>query len=187
MRNVPFEEQKAICRQIMQAAPRLVGAAIDATGMGANLAEDLGREFGLRDDDHPGGLVWAVKLSVSWYNENMPPLKAAFEDNAIALARDAEHVTDLRLVKIIRGVPSIPPERVGEAGKKRHGDFAVSLALAYFASRMQWHEYSYEPAVLPKSKFEERSAEAASGWRSRPEESPRGFRMASLRRLKGIF
>lgn len=187
MRDVPFEEQKAVCRHIMQAAPRLVGAAIDATGMGANLAEDLGREFGLRDDDHPGGLVWAVKLSVTWYNENMPPLKAAFEDGAIALTRDAEHVTDLRLVKIIRGVPSIPPERVGEAGKKRHGDFAVALALAYFASRMQWHEYSYKPAALPKSKFDERPADVAGGWYDRPEQSPRGFRMASTRRSKGIF
>lgn len=144
MRNVPFTEQKAIAIEIIKAAPRLVGAAIDATGMGMNLAEDLGREFGIHDDDHPGGLVWQVRLSREWYNSNMPPLKVAFDDGAIALTRDAEHVADLRLVKVIRGVPQVPEERVGEAGKKRHGDFAVALALAYFASRMQWHEYGYQ-------------------------------------------
>jgi phage FluMu gp28-like protein len=133
----------------MRNAPRLVGAGVDATGLGMNLAEDLGREFGLRDDDHPGGLVWAVKFSAGWYNENFPPLKTAFEDGAIALARDDEHVSDLRLVKMIRGIPMIPPERQGEAGKKRHGDFAVALALAHFASRMQWREFGYVPVALP--------------------------------------
>jgi phage FluMu gp28-like protein len=75
----------------------------------------------------------------------MPPLKAAFEDDMIAIARDAEHLADLRLVKLIRGVPRIPDEREGATGKKRHGDYAVSLALAHFASRMQWREYGYEP------------------------------------------
>ena len=185
MRNVPFDEQKAIARDIMKAAPRLVGAAIDATGMGMNLAEDLGREFGIRDDEHPGGLVWQVKLSVNWYNENMPPLKAAFEDGAIALTRDAEHVVDLRLVKIIRGVPMIPPERVGEAGKKRHGDFAVALALAYFASRMQWHEYGYQPVAVKRSRFEERASSDEGGMR--PGDRDGGFRFGSTRRQRGIF
>ena len=46
MRNVPFEEQKKVARHILKNAPRLVGAAIDATGMGMNLAEDLGRDAG---------------------------------------------------------------------------------------------------------------------------------------------
>ena len=187
MRNVPFDEQKAIVRDIMKAVPRLVGAAIDATGMGMNLAEDLGRQFGLRDDDHPGGLVWAVKFSVSWYNENFPPLKAAFEDDAIAITKDDQHLADLRLVKVIRGVPSIPPERVGEAGKKRHGDYAVALVLAYFASRMQWHEYSYKPAALPVSRFTEKPSATYGEWADRPDDRRTGFRMASLRRNQGIL
>lgn len=146
LRNVPFAEQKQIAELIMRNAPHMVGAAIDATGLGMNLAEDLGRAFGLRIDDGLGGLVWAVTLTPTWYNENFPPLKVAFEDGAIALAKDAEHVADLRLVKVVRGVPTIPPERVGEAGAKRHGDFAVALGLAHFASRMQWHEYGYRAA-----------------------------------------
>lgn len=187
MRNVPFAEQKAIAELIMKGSPRLVGAAIDATGMGMNLAEDLGRIFGLRTEETPGGLVWEVKLSVTWYNENFPPLKTAFEDGAIALTKDAEHLIDLRLVKVIRGVPSIPAERVGEVGAKRHGDFAVALVLAYFASRMQWHEYGYIPVSLPKSRFEERASDDSDGWRNRADERESGFRMASMRRSRGIF
>lgn len=142
MRNVPFDEQKRIARVVFK-APRLIGAAIDATGMGMNLAEDLGREFGLRENEEAAGLVWAVTLNAKWYNEHLPPLKTAFEDDAIALAKDALHLGDLRLVKIIRGIPQVPAEREGAAGAKRHGDFAVSLALAHFASRMQWREYGY--------------------------------------------
>ncbi|RWE96824.1 terminase family protein [Mesorhizobium sp.] len=184
MRNVPFAEQKAIGKLILDNAPRLVGAAIDATGTGANLAEDLGRLFGLHTEETPGGLVWEIKLSQTWYNENFPPLRTAFEDGAIHLTRDAEHVVDLRLVKVIRGIPSIPPERVGEAGAKRHGDFAVALVLAYFASRMQWHEYAYQPAAIAKSRFEE-SSEGA--WRNRSDDVEGGFRMASARRNRGIF
>lgn len=159
MRNVPFAEQKAIARDIIKAAPRLVGVAGDATGMGMNLMEDLGREFGLRVDETSAGLVMAVNLSQAWYNSAMPPLKAAFEDGTIALARDADHLADLRLVRIIRGVPSVPPERTegkGESrGAKRHGDFAVACALAHYASRLQWHEFGYRP-VAPVATADDR-------------------------------
>ncbi|MEI9410722.1 terminase large subunit domain-containing protein [Mesorhizobium salmacidum] len=186
MRNVPFAEQKAIGELIMRNAPRLVGAAIDATGTGANLAEDLGRVFGLHTEETPGGLVWEIKLSQTWYNENFPPLKTAFEDGAIQITRDAEHAIDLRLVKVIRGIPSIPPERVGVAGAKRHGDFAVALVLAYFASRMQWHEYAYVTAPTPKSRFEERAQES-DGWRDRANEKSGAFHLGSLRRNPGIY
>jgi phage FluMu gp28-like protein len=149
MRNVPFDEQKRIAR-IVFGAPRLIGAAIDATGMGMNLAEDLGREFGLREGEDGAGLVWAVTLNAKWYNEHLPPLKTAFEDDMIALARDAEHLADLRLVKIVRGIPQVPTERQGTTGNRRHGDFAVATGMAHFASRMQWRSYGYSaiPAGL---------------------------------------
>ncbi|MBX3580821.1 MAG: terminase family protein [Rhizobiaceae bacterium] len=192
LRNVPFAEQKAITRAIFQAAPRLVGAAIDATGMGMNLAEDLGREFGfyIPNDDPEKvvhGLVWQVSLGPVWYNDHMPPLKAAFEDAAILLTADAEHLVDLRLVKVIRGVPSIPPERVGEAGKKRHGDFAVALALAHAASRLQWHEYAYVSVPLPPNPYSEPPAER--GYFETADQADRGVRLreGGLRRERRIF
>ena len=156
LRNVPFAEQKALGELILRNAPRLVGAAVDATGVGMNLAEDLGRLFGLRTDDEGGGLVWPISLTRNWYNEHLPPLKTAFEDGSILLARDAEHVADIRLVKVVRGVPTIPDERVGAVGAKRHGDFAVALGLAHFASRMQWHEYDYTPVSTGARRASER-------------------------------
>jgi len=148
MRNVPGDEQKAIVRLILNAVrPRLVGAAFDATGMGWTVAEDMGREFGLREDfDEGAGLIMALKFTEEWYRLQMPPLKAAFEDDAIAIIPDAEHLGDLRMVKLVRGIARVPPTREGEKGKRRHGDYAIALALAHWASRVRWVEYDYTPA-----------------------------------------
>lgn len=144
MRNVPGDEQKLITRMILEGGPRLVGAAFDATGMGWTVAEDMGRLFGFRDADHPYGLIEAIKFSTDWYRINMPPLKAAFEDDVIALIKDDEHLTDLRTVKVVAGIPRVPDLRTGQGSKKRHGDFAIGLALAHYASRHQWTEYDYQ-------------------------------------------
>ncbi|MFN3440947.1 MAG: hypothetical protein ACK4Z3_00945 [Rhizobium rosettiformans] len=143
MRNVPGDEQKLLIRMILEGAPRLVGAAFDATGMGWTVAEDMGRIFGFRTEDNDGGLIAAVKFSTDWYRFNMPPLKTAFEDDAIALSKDDDHLADVRLVRVIAGVPKVPDLRTGEGSKKRHGDFAIALALAHWASRQQWFQYEY--------------------------------------------
>lgn len=149
LRRVPGDEQKQITKKVLKGSPRLVGAAFDATGMGWTVAEDMGREFGLwHAERNPAGLVRAINLSEAWYRTEMPPLKTRFEDGDIALAPDAEHLADLRLVKIIRGTPRVPDVRTGEQGKRRHGDFAIALALAEYASRQQWHEFGYL-AVAP--------------------------------------
>jgi phage FluMu gp28-like protein len=143
MRNVPGDEQKFLIRMILEGAPRLVGAAFDATGMGWTVAEDMGRIFGFRTEENDGGLIAAVKFSTDWYRFNMPPLKTAFEDDAIALTKDDDHLADVRLVRVIAGVPKVPDLRTGEGSKKRHGDFAIALALAHWASRQQWFQYEY--------------------------------------------
>lgn len=146
LRNVPGDEQKRIVAMVLDhLRHRLVGAAFDATGMGWTVAEDMGRKFGLRETEDGSGLVWAIKFTEDWYRLHMPPLKTAFEDDGIALAADPEHLSDLRSVKLVRGIPRVPAVREGQTGKKRHGDFAIALALAYFASRMRWVEYGYRP------------------------------------------
>lgn len=147
LRNVPGDEQKMIVAAVLDVVrARLVGAAFDATGMGWTVAEDMGRKYGLRETDDGSGLVWAIKFTEEWYRLNMPPLKGAFEDDSIAIAKDADHLADLRVVKLLRGIPRVPPTREGEKGKRRHGDYAIALALAHFASRMRWVEYGYLPA-----------------------------------------
>lgn len=146
LRGVPGHEQKRIAKTVLtHVRARLIGAAFDATGMGWTVAEDMGRIFGLRDGEQGSGLVMAVHFSEAWYRENMPPLKAAFEDDALALIRDADHLSDLRAIKLVRGIARVPPLRQGETGKKRHGDHAISIALAHYASRMAWAEYEYQP------------------------------------------
>ena len=144
LRNVPGDEQKLIVKTILQhVRSRLVGAAFDATGMGWTVAEDMGRLFGLREDPEGSGLIWAVKFTEEWYRIEMPPLKAAFEDDEIAIIADTDHLSDLRAVKVVRGIARVPALREGETGKKRHGDHAIAVALAHFASRMRWVEYGY--------------------------------------------
>jgi len=161
LRNVPGDEQKAIVRDILEAAPRLVGAAFDATGMGWTVAEDMGRHFGLWDATHNAtGLIRAIKFSRDWYRFEMPPLKVKFEDDAIALAKDADHASDLRAVKVVGGIPMVSEIRVnekadgGKKGRKRHGDFAIALALADYASRQAWAEYGY--VAVPDARREVR-------------------------------
>ncbi|PWE29975.1 hypothetical protein DDZ14_16165 [Maritimibacter sp. 55A14] len=160
LRNVPGAEQKQITKAVLDhVLPRLVGAAFDATGMGWTVAEDMGRHYGLRETEADPGLVWAIKFSEEWYRLHMPPLKSAFEDDAIALAPDSDHVSDLRSVKLVRGVPRVPPVREGEKGKKRHGDYAIGLALAHYASRQRYVEFGYRPVPRggpPEGRMRER-------------------------------
>lgn len=148
MRNVPGEEQKMIVGMVFDhVRERLVGAAFDATGMGWTVAEDMGRRFGLREDPEGAGAIMAVKFSEEWYRLHMPPLKVAFEDDMISIGADSDHLADLRLVKVVRGVARVPELRTGEKGKRRHGDYAIALALAHYASRMRWVEYGYRGAA----------------------------------------
>ncbi len=180
MRNVPGDEQKLVTRTILKSAKRLVGAAFDATGMGWTVAEDMGREFGLRTTETPAGLIEAIKFTSNsdWYRTEMPPLKVAFEDGAISISKNAEHMSDLRLVKIIQGIPRIPNVRTGGESKKRHGDYAVALALAYYASRMQWTEFSYTPVPPAASKFDTPNTDRDDG-------AP--YRLATMRRSRGLY
>jgi len=166
LRNVPGDEQKLIAKTVLEAVRnRLVGAAFDATGMGWTVAEDMGRIFGLRVDDDSPGIVMAVKFSEEWYRIHMPPLKAAFEDDAIALIKDADHLSDLRAVKLVRGIARVPTLREGETGKKRHGDHAIAVALAHFASRTRFVEYGYQPVVPETSNaFGDQSSDDGAWW-----------------------
>jgi phage FluMu gp28-like protein len=148
MRGVPGDEQKAVVAQIFDhVRQRLIGAAFDATGMGWTVAEDMGRRYGLKEVPDGPGLIWAIKFTEDWYRVHMPPLKGAFEDASIVISKDAHHAEDLRQVKEVRGVPRVPPLRTGAKGARRHGDYAIGLALAHFASRMPQVEYGYRPAA----------------------------------------
>ena len=153
MRDIPFSEQRLVLWHVLGAVKRLRGGFMDATGLGMQIAEETAEKF--------GASVTAVMLTEPWYRENMPPFKAAFEDAMITVPRDREVEGDLRLLRLVRGVARVPPERTGAPGAQRHGDAAVALALAYAASRMEPDVYDYQA----------RSTLARPGWkRDHPDE-----------------
>lgn len=130
LRNVPFRQQEQIAFYLLDRLPRFMGGAFDARGNGQYLAEVAMQRYGV-------SRIQQVMLSEGWYREHMPPVKAALEDGTLdGLPKDADILADLRAVQVVRGVPRIPDTRsTGEDKGKRHGDAAVAVALAYFASR----------------------------------------------------
>ena len=142
--NVPFEQQRQILAFILDRVPRLQGGAMDATGNGAYLAEVTAQAYG-------GHRIDEVKLSESWYRENMPPLKAAFEDNAVEIPADSLIVDDLLAVKNVNGVARVP---TNQRQNGRHGDAAIAIALAWYASRKDPAPIEYTPAPLKNSRWD---------------------------------
>lgn len=140
--RVPFQQQEQIRDALVVGLPRFIGGRTDAGGIGASLAESGTQRFGLAMQE--------VKFTTEWWRVEMPPLKAAFEDAAILIPRDAEIAGDLRTFKTIRGVARLPDLRVkAAAGGQRHGDAGVALALAFSATRQPVQEYAYESAARP--------------------------------------
>ena len=139
LRNVPFRQQEQVLKYIVDRLPRLIGGALDARGNGQYLAEQATYLYG-------ASRVEAVMLSQGWYLENMPPFKAAFEDGEIEIPRDLDVLDDLRALQVIRGVPKLPDVKTGDK-RNRHGDAAIALALAHYASRKDGIEIApFEPA-----------------------------------------
>lgn len=137
MRAIPHQQQVQAIAYVCDRLPRLAGVALDATGPGAYVAEAT--------VDRYGTLAEAVTLSESWYREHMPPLKAAFEDDRIALPRDDDVLSDLRAVRLVRGVPRLPDGQTASARGARHGDSAIALALAWYAGDGDRGPYAYTP------------------------------------------
>lgn len=130
LRNVPFRQQEQVAFYLLDRLPRFTGGAFDARGNGQAIAEFAMQRYG-------AVRIAQVMPTESWYREHMPPVKAALEDgNLVDLPKDADTLNDLRAVQVVRGVPRVPDERTkGEDKGKRHGDVAVAVALAYYASR----------------------------------------------------
>lgn len=135
LRNLTYEAQRDVMFFICDRLPRLTGLAFDATGNGGYLAEQAALKYG-------GTMVDQVALSLAWYAEWMPKLKGEFEAFNLQLPRHQTTLDDLLSIKVDKGVPVIDKGRTKDlesaSGKaKRHGDSAISLAMAVRASFMQ--------------------------------------------------
>ena len=113
----------------MNRLPRFMGGAFDARGNGQFLAEVAMQRYG-------ASRIQQVMLSEGWYREHMPPVKAALEDGELGPAQGRRRA----------GRPARRPGDQGRAAHprhphhgrgqgQRHGDVAVAVALAYYASR----------------------------------------------------
>jgi len=136
LRNTPFEQQKQILHYVLDRLPRFRAGKMDGRGNGQYLAEVTVQRYGSR--------VEAVMLSEGWYREEMPPMKAAFEDATLTLPADREIHDDIRALKLVRGIARVPDQRSEGGTGKRHGDAAIALAMAYAASRSDPEEYDFE-------------------------------------------
>ncbi len=144
MRGMPFRQQLQVLWYLFDRLPRFVGAALDARGIGMQIAEETAQKYG---QDR----ILCIQATVAWYLENLPPYKAAFEDRRIELPLDADVLTDHRLPRLVRGVPQIPELRTEDAAKKkRHGDTFISGSLAWHASRVLNGLALYEYTPVPR-------------------------------------
>jgi len=131
LRNIPFQQQEQILGYIIDRLPNFSHGALDARGNGQYLAERMMQKYGVMR-------ISQVMLSESWYRDNMPKYKAAFEDRSILLAKDADVIEDHRAFKVIKGVAKLPDiKNIGQDKKKRHGDSGISGAMAWFATRQE--------------------------------------------------
>lgn len=130
LRNVPFDQQRQVLHYMLDRLPRFRGGAMDARGNGSWLAEVTAQKYGPER-------IATVMLSIEWYRENMPLLKAAFEDKTVVIPKDADVMADLRLVKLEKGVAKVPDNAhtKGSDGRMRHGDTAIALALGIYAAK----------------------------------------------------
>ncbi len=144
LRNIPFRNQEQVLFYIADRIPRFAAGAMDARGNGQYLAETAAQRYGSR--------IMQVMLSESWYRENMPRYKAAFEDGTIEIPKDADVLSDHRAFVLEHGVAKIAERRPGSDGKGRHGDSAMAAALAYFASRAEGGQIGYLAAPSARAR-----------------------------------
>ena len=143
LRGMPFRQQTQILWYLLDRLPRFVGAALDSRGLGMQMAEETAQRYG---QDR----ILCIQATQPWYLENLPPYKAAFEDNLIQLPMDADVLGDHRVPRVIKGIPQIPDVRTTDAHKKkRHGDSFISGAMAWHASRMLDGSGRYEYTAVP--------------------------------------
>jgi phage FluMu gp28-like protein len=131
LKNLPFKNQEQILFYIVDRLPKFFGGALDARGNGQYLAEQAKYEYG-------EGRINEVMLSQNWYRENMPRMKAAFEDASLTLPKDADMRDDFSAIKVIKGIPKVPDGNTStDKTKQRHGDAAVAICLALYAAQME--------------------------------------------------
>ena len=128
LRNMPFKQQEQIVFFIIDRLPRFSHGSFDARGNGQYLAEVAAQKYGQNR-------ISEIMPTETWYRENMPKYRAAFEDRTILLPKDADIIEDHRAFKIIKGVARLPEGKTNDkSSKQRHGDSGIAGAMAWHAT-----------------------------------------------------
>ncbi len=125
LKNVKFKEQKEIMRSILS-LPNCMRCAIDQTGIGAQMAEELKDEFGSRK-------VEPVTFTSKAKEELAYKLLYAFQDKNIRIPDDEKLKNDLHSVKRISTSTDVIRFDVERSETDGHADRFWAIALAIFA------------------------------------------------------
>jgi phage FluMu gp28-like protein len=153
--NVPSRQQEQILWCVLDGLPNRQGVAMDATGPGLTLAEYTADRYGRPH-------VQEVILNDTWYREHIGSFVRAFEDGRLDLMRDADVAGDLRRLENIGGIVKLPKPSVADTKDqaiKRHGDAAIALALAYYASQQTVWQADWQAAPSRRSRSAEDEGE----------------------------
>jgi len=123
MFNMPFWAQFRILVWLCRNLPNWSTGKMDARGNGQQLAEDMQEKFG-------ADRIEAVMATQAIYLARMPRMKARFDDRTILVPRDDGVMDDLRLVKLVKGIPMVVDRidaKADGAKGKRHGDYSIAL------------------------------------------------------------
>lgn len=157
LKNIPFTSQRQILWYIIDRLPRFESGALDARGLGQQMAEETMQRYG-------SGRIQCVMTSAKWYLDALPKYKAGLEDGTQILPKDTDILSDHRIAEIINGMPQIPDARTkGENGEKRHGDSLIAALMAYWVSLQDVVAYGYEPAKPSSVPNEDIDHELSSG------------------------
>ncbi|ODC03227.1 hypothetical protein BFW38_06405 [Terasakiispira papahanaumokuakeensis] len=141
LKNLTYQQQEQVMFFILDRLPRLQACAFDATANGGYLAEQARLKLGTE-------MVDEVHLNRPWYQEWMPKLKGEFEAFNLEIPRHQSTLDDLLQIQLVDGIPLINKGRTQDLNSsnskaKRHGDFAVALAMAVRASWMEGSSIEY--------------------------------------------
>jgi phage FluMu gp28-like protein len=139
LRRVPFEQQRQILFYVLDRTPRLSGGACDATGNGGYLAEVAAQRYGESRAQN-------IRITEPFYAEHLPPFKASFEDGTIEIARDLDHLNDLRQFQVVKGMPTLAKAHTQSTtapGEERHGDAAIAYLMAHYATTCEAEVFDY--------------------------------------------
>ncbi len=161
MRNVPFSDQEFVLEYCITRLPLFSAGKMDGRGNGSALAEKMQQRFGF-------DVIEAVMASDKTYLAFMPLLKAGVEDRSFIMPHDEGELDDMRMIKLVRGVPKIPDRaaNVKENGKivRRHGDNAIANMHLIAAAKEDPGDFDFQTTGHRQNGGE--SALGSKGWGS---------------------